>query len=261
MIVRSVNGDLQLVLQTDHDDLSGQFAARFGGAAFWDPEPREPVVLACAEHDDGWHDWEARPEVDPESGRAWNFRDLEIRRHLAFYRAGIGRIAHRDPYAGLLVSMHGSGIYRGRYGLQNEMLMRYSPELEAEIDDFVAEQESAQEQLRQRLGADRDRVWSAYRLLQAADRFSLYFSMDRDGSAVELGAVPDARGEDVELVIEPLGEWRARLTPYPFATGQDESFTLMRRVLPDRAWESDDAFRRELFGTPVETIEIAVTAG
>jgi hypothetical protein len=85
--------------------------------------------------------------------------------------------------------------------------------------------------------------------------------MDRDGSAVELGAVPDARGEDVELVIEPLGEWRARLTPYPFATGQDESFTLMRRVLPDRAWESDDAFRRELFGTPVETIEIAVTAG
>lgn len=31
MIVRRLNGDLQLVLQTDHDDLSGQFAARFGG--------------------------------------------------------------------------------------------------------------------------------------------------------------------------------------------------------------------------------------
>ena len=260
MIVRHLSGDLQLVLQVDHDDLSGQFAERFGGSSFWDPEPREPVVLACAEHDDGWHDWEGAPEIDPESGRAWNFRDLEILRHLDFYRAGIGRITERDPYAGMLVSKHGSGIYKRRYDLQPEMVVPgVTPELAVAIEEFIVEQEAHQEELQSDLDANADDVWSAYRLLEAADRFSLYFCMDRPEAAVGVGPIPNEDGSDTELIVEPLGEWSARLTPYPFRDSDDEIFTLGRRVLPDRVWGSDDEFREALFAAPLETVEIRIS--
>ena len=46
-----------------------------------------------------------------------NFLDVDVRSHLAFYRAGIAAVTEQDEHAGLLVSMHGAGIYRQRYGL------------------------------------------------------------------------------------------------------------------------------------------------
>ena len=58
---------------------------------------------------------------DVDSGKPLNFLDVGVLAHLAFYRAGIAAITEQDAYAGLLVSMHGAGIYRGRYGLQPEL--------------------------------------------------------------------------------------------------------------------------------------------
>ena len=260
MIVRHLNGDLQMVLQVDHDDLSVQFAERFGGEGLWDPQPREPVIRACAEHDDGWHDWESAPEIDPTNGRAWNFRDLEILRHLDFYRAGIRRVTERDPYAGMLVSKNGSGIYSRRYGLQPEMIVPgVTPEIGVAIEAFIAEQEVHQAQLASELNAEADEVWSAYRLLQAADRFSLVFCMDQAEGPIGVGPIPKADGTDVELTVELLDEWSARLSPYPFRNSDREAFTLVRRVLPDRVWESDEQFGAALFGAPLETVEVQIS--
>ena len=261
MIVRRLNGDLQIVLQIDHDDLSGTFAERFGGPGLWEPRPRTPVITACAEHDDGWLDWEGAPEIDPETGRAWNFRDLEILRHLDFYRTGIGRVTKRDQYAGMLVSKHGSGIYKRRYGLQPEMIVPgVSPELAVAIDAFIAEQEAHQEKIALDLGADPDDVWSAYRLLQATDRLSLYFCMDRPGGPVGVGPIPNEDGNQTELMVEPLGEWSVRLDPYPFRDSTEELFTLDRRVLPDRVWGSDAEFGQALSAAPLESVEITIAA-
>ena len=49
--------------------------------------------------------------------------------HLAFYRACIAAVSDQDPYAGLLVSMHGAGIYRGRYGTQPSLKITYADEV------------------------------------------------------------------------------------------------------------------------------------
>ena len=50
------------------------------------------------------------------SGAPVTFLDVRVPAHLAFYRAGIAAIGDEDAYAGLLVSMHGAGIYQQRYG-------------------------------------------------------------------------------------------------------------------------------------------------
>ena len=112
VIVRDLGDAWQVVLQTDHAELAGQFAESWSeqGAV------SESLKIATRRHDDGWAVWERAPRVD-DDGTPVNFLDVDVRSHLAFYRAGIAAITEQDEHAGLLVSMHGAGIYRQRYGL------------------------------------------------------------------------------------------------------------------------------------------------
>ena len=112
MIVRDRGDSWQVVLQTDHADLSGALARAWAGRDGRD----DSLVIAAERHDDGWAVWERAPLVEPETGRPINFLDVGVPAHLAFYRACIAAVSEQDPYAGLLVSMHGAGIYRQRYG-------------------------------------------------------------------------------------------------------------------------------------------------
>src|SRR5688500_13743082 len=103
MIVRDAGDAWQVVLQTDHADLSGAFARAWSeqGAG------HDALVIAAERHDDGWAVWERAPRVD-ESGKPVNFLDVDVRSHLAFYRAGIAAVTEHDPYAGLLVRTRGA---------------------------------------------------------------------------------------------------------------------------------------------------------
>ena len=108
------------------------------------------------------------------------------------------------------------------------------------------------------LEADEAWRWTSYALLQVFDVVSLYFGL----ADVEVGAsgacegVPTADGgEPVRIAIEPLGPWRVRFDPYPFAE-QSTALTLRRRLVPKRDWPDDDAFRADLAATPFETVRI-----
>ena len=208
MIVRDLGDAWQVVLQTDHADLSAAFAR-----AWKSPLPPS-LVTATERHDDGWAVWEQSPRVDAD-GRPVNFLAVDIRSHLAFYRAGIAAITEEDPEAGLLVSMHGAGIYRQRYGLDPELGLSRAAEAEAEIEAFVAEQEA-------KFGGSPGDRQEDYELLQLFDRLSLYFCL-RD---LEGGEAAELQG----YTLEPVGPWRVKLDPYPFA-GSPGSFSLLRRVI------------------------------
>ena len=127
------------------------------------------LMLAAERHDDGWAVWEQSPRVDAD-GKPVNFLDVDVRAHLAFYRAGIAAITEEDADAGLLVSMHGAGIYRQRYGLDPALGLARAAEVQDEVDAFVAEQEA-------KFGGDPARPLGDYELLQLFDRLSLYFCM------------------------------------------------------------------------------------
>src|SRR5262249_20578060 len=107
MIVRDLGDAWQIVLQTDHADLSAAFARA------WKTPLPPALATAIQRHGAGWAVWEQSPRVDAD-GKPVNFLEVDIRSHLAFYRAGIAAITEEDPDAGLLVAMHGAGIYRQR---------------------------------------------------------------------------------------------------------------------------------------------------
>jgi Protein of unknown function (DUF3891) len=227
VIVRDLGDAWQVVMQTDHADLSAAFARA------WATPLSSSLMIATERHDDGWAVWEQSPRVD-EVGKPVNFLEVDIRAHLAFYRAGIAAIAEEDDDAGLLVSMHGAGIYKQRYGLDTGLGLTRAAEVQDEVDAFVAEQEA-------KFGGEPGDWLEDYTLLQLFDRFSLYFCMR------------DAGVEETELQgygIEPVAPWHVRLSPYPFGA-QPLRASLLRRVIPKNG-------RTDLLGTTPERVEITV---
>src|SRR5438552_14243885 len=112
MIVLDGGDSWHLVLQPHHGDLAGQLAAAWGNDELERPRHHESLVVAAARHDDGWAVWERWPAVHPDDSRPVSFLEVDIPSHIAFYRAGITDVTQRDPYAGLVVAMHGAGLYR-----------------------------------------------------------------------------------------------------------------------------------------------------
>src|SRR5437763_11420381 len=168
MIVCDLGDRWQIVMQTDHADLSGDFARRWKQRG----DRSESLAIAAERHDDGWAVWEQAPMCDLETGKPVNFLDVGVLSHLAFYRAGIAAITEQDPYAGLLVSMHGAGIYRGRYGLQPELRLTFAEDARAQIDAFVAEQESGFDARDAEVGVTAEQRQGDYELLQIYHRMS-----------------------------------------------------------------------------------------
>jgi len=219
MIVRDLGDSWQVVLQINHADLSGDFAR-----AWAEPAGRhDAVTLAAARHDDGWAVWERSPLVD-ETGKPINFFDVSVLSHLAFYRACIAAVTEEDAYAGLLISMHGAGIYKQRYGLDPALpLLTEANAHKATVDEFVADQESGYEARIAATGAEEEERWRDYGLLQLYDRLSLYFAM----KDVEAGEAAELQGYS----LEPLAPWRIRMDPFPFAESPAR-FTMIRRLVP-----------------------------
>ena len=243
MIVRDHGDSWQVVLQTDHADLSGAFAD-----AWADRGPRhESAAIAARRHDDGWAVWERSPLVDAE-GVPVGFLDVNVPAHLAFYRAGISAITDEDLYAGLLVSMHGSGIYRQRYGTDTGLSLSRAAEVQSLVDAFVEEQEAAYADREAAAGVDEDLRWADYHRLQWFDRFSLAFCLrdwdDPDPAPFDLG----------EFTFSPLGSWRARVDPYPL-TDSPGRFRLRRRLVSKRPWTQAE-FRRAFFEIQPEDVSI-----
>jgi hypothetical protein len=242
MLVRDAGDAWQIVLQTDHADLSGQFARAWSPR----PEPFRPLEIVARRHDDGWSVWERAPGLDAE-GRPCNFLDVHVPAHLAFYRAAIQAVTGHDPYAGLMLSMHGAGIYNGRYGTQPDLKLTFADNVQELVDAFVREQEGDFPGRIAALGVDEKERWRNYALLQVWDRLSLYFCL----KDVEAGTPDDVAGYRVAA----LGPWHVSVDPFPFAGGRAE-LTLLRRLLPKGAWADSDAFRANFFAVPVEPVRI-----
>ena len=147
----------------------------------------------------------------------------------------IAAITEQDPEAGLLVSMHGAGIYKGRYGLDPGLGLSRAAELQDEVDAFVAEQEA-------KFGGSPGDRRADYELLQLFDRLSLYFCL-RD---LEGGEAAELQG----YALEPIAPWHVRLSPYPFGEEPLQA-SLQRRVLPKNG-------RADVLATVPERVKLTV---
>lgn len=244
MIVCDLGDRWQIVMQTDHADLSGDFARRWKQRS----DRADSLAIAAERHDDGWAVWEQAPMCDPETGKPVNFLDVGVLSHLAFYRAGIAAVTEQDPYAGLLVSMHGAGIYRGRYGLQPELGLTQAEQAPEQVEAFVAEQEGDFQARDAEAGVTAEQRRRDYELLQIYDRMSLLFCMN--------DALAPSANEFGGYRFRPDGAGTISIDPFPFEG--EQRFSLLRRVLPKTDWREGNEFRKDLLGTEPERTSLTV---
>jgi hypothetical protein len=232
-----------LVRQVDHQAQCADMARAWGGGGFRPLGNHEAAVTAARWHDEGWRAWEEHPQVDVE-GRPEDFPDIDRTAHVTLYREGIDEVCRIDPLAGLIASMHGTGLYRARLGLDH--VIPGTGRRPAAVEAFLEHEDLRQARLRARLGhgpAEERWAWAAYRLLQAWDLLSLALLWgrlaQRDQIVLRRVPVDEADADGTDIVVRPDGPWAARMDPWPFA-GRELALPVPARTIPGRAYADAD---------------------
>ncbi len=254
MVVRPVKGRLCLTLQTDHARASGEVAAHWGGRRFARVQQhRRSVILATAHHDAGWTDWERTPKLNPRE-RPYSFLEIPQAEHTQIYARGVQTLYELDPYAALLVSLHGTGLYNGRHGHMPHIPIRPTdPGAEQLVADFLSTQAAIQAELTTLLQPDEELLWTYYRWLQAWDGLTLMMAMfdPAGGREFSQGIMPFGPGATEEkMILAGAGPDTWRISPWPFAADRLELAWPVRYV-EDRAYESDADFEEAFYGAPM----------
>ena len=258
MIIRKdPSGALTLIGQTDHSRFVGQLAAHWGSRDFEAPKPYDAVVRAATFHDYGWLRYETTPLIRLENGEPYSFLHVPMTaQQLASYQWALDWMADIDPYSGLIISMHRTGLWRGRYGAIKHPAGRYNPTtLSPEVQAFVAHNEAWQE--RQRATLDAKGVWTNYRLLQVWDLLGLYFGCQEPyEDHVEPVPVSYTGADDdgVRMTMKPVGPRQVAFDPYPFDV-RPCRVQLSFKQVPRASFEDVEAFRRAWFRADVGLME------
>src|SRR3954471_8342920 len=162
MLLRPDGDGVICIGQPAHAFLSGQIAARWQPR----PEPYEEVVLAATQHDAGMADWDAAPELNPDTGLPQSFMQMSLDTHLRLWAHAPHRVLPQSRYAALLVSMHGTALYEMRD------IDRMPPEDAAKVRAYLDGQRALQERLAAGLD-DPDNIKRNQQLLWAWDFLSL----------------------------------------------------------------------------------------
>lgn len=270
---------VRLVTQPDHADLSGQIARHWGNEMFEKPEPYSPMIIAAENHDYGWRRYDLTPHIHDDKSKPIDFRELASDEWTDFYGSGVETTTDIDPYAGLLVSLHASGLRRQGYGLRSGI-----PDMHNDPDyaSFVEEQEQFQEVILNRLQdtdrfapyateteqeflneihetgeySGRCRTWCNYQLLQLFDLLSIYFC-DNALDETTIGPATVAYdAEDTELTLTPVDETNVRIDPYPFDSSPLTLSTTGRYV--PNTFESQEELTDLYYESDPKTLEFTV---
>jgi len=262
MIIAENSESYRMISQNDHGDLAGQFAAHWGNEQFAKLEPYQSMVLAAETHDNGWWDWDIYPSID-EQGAPIPFTRTSREFRSTFYGKGIDNVAARDPYAGLVVSMHGVGLPQKRYGTMPTMVDRDDPYSQK----FIAEREPTHKQMIEKLRrmeqyaglTSQEHIWHNYLLMQVFDRLSLFFCSNFDITAVAVAGAHTREGKayygaTIQPTPSKLGDEQGQIQlrvldgrtvgvdPYPF----DESplrVSVRGKLIPKMKYRSQEEFR------------------
>jgi hypothetical protein len=231
------------VMMHEHTALAGQFARAFGNERFAAVEPAELVTYIIAHHDAGWAEFDRDPATDPATGLPYNLVETPAPWITVTSRKSPEFNARHHPYCGLLSSMHSWGLYNGRYGLSNMVLIDKIPPHDRPLaDTMLAGELDRQKRLKAELAKDaataawldEAHLFQNYKQLQFCDTLALYFNRthrDARGKQAFEHVPLDAR-EDVAVIIRPRGDGVYALAPFPFAASGAEFAFAGRMISP-----------------------------
>jgi hypothetical protein len=270
MIVQTAphGGPHFVMTMAQHTELAALFAAHFGNAEFATIEPHEIMLHVIGHHDAGWRELDAKALRDPATGLPYNLVETPFERIVETSSASPNFNSKHHPYCELISSMHSWGLYNGRYGMSDKVLLDgLAAENRAVADRMLDVEKSRQEALEETLRSDPEtaawveekHLFQNYKQLQFFDTLALYFNCTHEGERAAAGFshVPVDAQRDVDVSIEPRGGGWYELSPYPFDR-DDLQLTFRGRYL-EPLGEGED-FRVQLEAVPEQTQTIRLSA-
>jgi len=108
MIVRSVHDGLQLIAQPDHAHLARAIMEHC--VPLGKSPRRDAILLAIAEHDNGWTEEDAFPTINPDTGQVFDFVNVPLAVRHAVWPRGVERLK-ATPWTAALVAQHAVTVY------------------------------------------------------------------------------------------------------------------------------------------------------
>jgi Protein of unknown function (DUF3891) len=271
--VGSNKRDLAMIIQTapagpprlaimmhEHTALSGQFAHAFGNDRFEPIEPHDLMVHVVSHHDAGWADFDRDPATDEKTGLPYNLVETPAEHITVTSRRSPDFNERQHPYCGLMSSMHSWGLYNGRYGLSNMVLINIIPVADRALAQRMLDGElKRQERLKAELAGDprasgwleQAHLFQNYKQLQFCDLLALYFNRIHPGERTEqmFEHVPMNAREETSITIRPRGSGVYEMSPYPFAANRAE-FAFAGRFIEPRQRQANGGWSAVLRETP-----------
>jgi hypothetical protein len=259
------------IMMYEHNALCLQFAKVFGNDRFEHLDPFDQMVYIVSNHDAGWLEFDRDPQIDTATGLPYNLVDTPPQYIVTTSRLSPDFNEREHAYCGLLSSMHSWGLYNGRYGLSNLVLLDKVAEKDRPLADKMLNGElDRQKRLKTELAKDpatgawldERKVFQNYKALQFIDTLALYFNRIHPSERVEqtFEHVPSSMDEDTNVTIRPLGDRTYQLTPFPLATeGSEFAFAGRRVTAPDG--QGEGGWSAALRRLPTEWENFRLVAG
>ena len=244
MIITESSSGYRFITQHEHSKIAGRCAMRWGNDDFESLDPKGSLVTAAFLHDIGWQEFDQQPRLKSdektENPTPVNFHELSPQTWIDMYEQGIDATAAIDPYAGLVVSLHGVGLQNRRYGLTPEWSNPRS-----EFDGFIQREQKRQRQLMEQISEQDDfsmsstdrttlkqlqedahnpeqyegQLWCNYKLLQIWDTLShILCATTNPTGETSIENVPVSTSTDITISIHSETANTYRIVPYPFQT-------------------------------------------
>lgn len=218
----------RVVLQKDHENLAWQIAKNFGNEVFASPEPKDFMEYLALNHDRGWDEIDQGIGRNPDTKLPYHLVQTPMADLLESGPRSVEFNTNFHPYCGLLASMHVWGLFNGRYGLSDKVVVdMLQGQQRLDADRMLDGELDRQEMLKEELACSpvfrklikKPKLMQNYKLLQFFDTLSLHFNeMVTPGCAdTKFLNVPINEQEDVTVELSSLGDWVFRMAPFPFA--------------------------------------------
>ncbi len=250
-----------LIRMWQHTALCEQFARVFGNATFEALDPAQETAYAISHHDAGWEQFDVDPAINPKTGLPYNLVETPAECILETSRLSPVFNEKHHPYSGLLSSMHSWGLYNGRYGLSEIVLLdSIADNARMEADVMLNGELHRQAVLTEKLASDpstagllkHEKIMQSYKQLQFIDTLALYFNRVHPSlrTIQTFRSVPLNSQADISVTISPISDGVYALSPFPFAeSGSDFAFAGSR---VHKKMEEGVSYRSELRRLPTE---------
>ena len=159
MIIRREGTEYVFITQPDHAKLARRVMEHC--VALQNHPRAASILLAIGEHDNGWTEPDADPQVNPEQGQPLDFIHAPVAVRQGVWPRGVSRLVS-DPWAAALVAHHAWAVYDRYHG--DEEWKPFFAQMKGLRDGLVSQAAGALEDL-----------LADYRFVRLGDLISLVF--------------------------------------------------------------------------------------